>query len=48
MTEAFKYRSQHWYGKADKDGFAHRSWMKNQGMPADAFDGRPVIGICNT
>jgi len=26
----------------------HRSWMKNQGMPADAFDGRPVIGICNT
>ncbi len=26
----------------------HRSWMKNQGIPADAFDGRPVIGICNT
>ncbi len=25
----------------------HRSWMKNQGIPADAFDGRPVIGICN-
>ena len=22
--------------------------MKNQGMPADMFDGRPVIGICNT
>ncbi|WP_292278815.1 dihydroxy-acid dehydratase, partial [Mesorhizobium sp.] len=26
----------------------HRSWMKNQGIPDDAFDGRPVIGICNT
>jgi dihydroxy-acid dehydratase len=26
----------------------HRSWMKNQGLPADLFDGRPVIGICNT
>ena len=26
----------------------HRSWMKNEGMPADEFDGRPVIGICNT
>ena len=26
----------------------HRSWMKNQGIPADSFDGRPVIGICNT
>jgi dihydroxy-acid dehydratase len=22
--------------------------MKNQGFPADLFDGRPVIGICNT
>jgi L-arabonate dehydrase len=41
-------RSLAWFGKADKDGFLHRSWMKNQGIPADEFDGRPVIGICNT
>src|SRR5215831_14280324 len=41
-------RSQDWYGKKDKDGFGHRSWMKNQGWPHDLFDGRPVIGICNT
>ncbi len=41
-------RSQHWYGKLDKDGFIHRSWMKNQGFPDHAFDGRPIIGICNT
>ncbi|MEN9560001.1 MAG: hypothetical protein RLZZ502_1212 [Pseudomonadota bacterium] len=41
-------RSRHWFGKLDKDGFAHRSWMKNQGYPNDLFDGRPVIGICNT
>ncbi len=43
-----KRRSQHWYGKLDKDGFIHRSWMKNQGFPDHAFDGRPIIGICNT
>ena len=43
-----KRRSTEWFGKADKDGFAHRSWMKNQGIPDDQFDGRPVIGICNT
>ena len=43
-----KRRSQHWYGKTDKDGFIHRSWMKNQGFPDHAFDGRPIIGICNT
>ena len=29
----FKRRSQQWFGKIDKDGFAHRSWMKNQGHP---------------
>ncbi|MFN4019968.1 MAG: IlvD/Edd family dehydratase [Erythrobacter sp.] len=43
-----KRRSAHSYGKLDRDGFIHRSWMKAQGYPADAFDGRPVIGICNT
>lgn len=41
-------RSQAWFGIEGKDGFIHRSWMKNQGIPHDAFDGRPVIGICNT
>lgn len=42
------YRSAEWFGKLDKDGFIHRSWMRNQGLPADVFDGRPVVGICNT
>ena len=46
MTQNRRNRS--WYGKLDKDGFIHRSWMKNQGFPDHAFDGRPVIGICNT
>tara|TARA_R110002073_G_scaffold7570_1_gene43018 strand:+ start:9292 stop:11001 length:1710 start_codon:yes stop_codon:yes gene_type:complete len=41
-------RSQAWYGKLDRDGFIHRSWMKNQGFPDHVFDGRPIIGICNT
>jgi L-arabonate dehydrase len=43
-----KLRSQGWFGRKDKDGIIYRSWMKNQGMPSDMFDGRPVIGICNT
>ncbi len=41
-------RSQSWFGREGKDGFLHRSWIKNQGYPDDLFDGRPVIGICNT
>ena len=41
-------RSKAWYGKLDRDGFIHRSWMKAQGFPDHAFDGRPIIGICNS
>ena len=43
-----KRRSQGWFGGQDRDGFMHRSWLKNQGYPHDELDGRPVIGICNT
>lgn len=43
-----KLRSTEWFGSADKNGFMYRSWMKNQGIPDHAFDGRPIIGICNT
>ncbi|MDX0439845.1 dihydroxy-acid dehydratase [Sinorhizobium medicae] len=43
-----KLRSQDWFGGTGKNAIMHRSWMKNQGLPADTFDGRPIIGICNT
>ncbi len=39
---------QEWFAGTSKDAIYHRSWMKNQGLPADLFDGRPVIGILNT
>jgi dihydroxy-acid dehydratase len=40
------FRSAGWFARTDKDGFIHRSWMR--GYPQDVFDGRPIIGICNT
>ena len=46
--ERRRLRSAEWFGKADRDGFVHRSWMKNQGFPDDLFEGRAVIGICNS
>ena len=46
--EADKLRSRNWFGRTGKDGFIYRAWMKNQGIPPDMFDGKPVIGICNT
>jgi L-arabonate dehydrase len=47
-TEKKKLRSADWFGKSDKMGFVHRSWLRNQGYPDDYFRGKPVIGICNT
>jgi dihydroxy-acid dehydratase len=43
-----KLRSSDWFGENDRMGFVHRSWMRNQGHPDHMFDGKPVIGICNT
>ena len=41
-------RSQQWFASQDRNGFSYRSWLKGKGLPHDQFDGRPVIGICNT
>ncbi|HMG59959.1 MAG TPA: IlvD/Edd family dehydratase [Burkholderiales bacterium] len=41
-------RSVKWFGREDIYGFIYRGWVKNRGVPQDQFDGRPVIGICNT
>src|SRR2546423_7110622 len=43
-----KLRSHEWFVRQGKMGFMYRSWIKNQGWPHDLFNGRPVIGICNT
>src|SRR6266849_5813383 len=42
MSDKRKLRSQDWFGRNDFHGFLHQGW------PADLFDGRPVVGICNT
>ena len=47
-TNGSGLRSEAWFGRPDQLGFIHRSWIKNQGHPDQMFDGRPVIGICNT
>ena len=50
MSEKKKFRSSGWYNSKlhRRDTFIHRGWMRNQGHPNHLFDGRPVIGICNT
>jgi dihydroxy-acid dehydratase len=43
-----KLRSQEWWDRSEYYGFARRAWLRSEGLNRDAFDGRPVIGICNS
>ncbi|MGH2775296.1 MAG: IlvD/Edd family dehydratase [Actinomycetota bacterium] len=42
------YRSRDWFEGTDLDAFLHRSWLKTEGFTDEAYEGRPVIGICNS
>jgi dihydroxy-acid dehydratase len=42
-----RLRTAQWYEGNSRDNFIHRSWMK-RGLPDDAFEGKPMIGICNS
>src|SRR3954452_22419269 len=46
--EEQQLRSAGWFGRTGKDGFIYRAWMKKAGIPSYEFQGKPVIGICNT
>ncbi|MFC4095711.1 IlvD/Edd family dehydratase [Euzebyella saccharophila] len=49
MSIKKKLRSSEWFNSDNKKmNFVHRSWLRNQGYPDDYFEGKPVIGICNT
>jgi L-arabonate dehydrase len=48
MAVESKLRSTKWFAHDNPGGFGLRAWMKSQGYPDDLFDGRPIIGICNT
>jgi len=41
-------RSSQWFGGDGRNGFVHRSWIRNEGFGEELFDGRPVIGIANS
>jgi dihydroxy-acid dehydratase len=49
LTDRFaKLRSRDWFGKDDRWGVAHRAWLRAEGFSERVFQGKPVIGICNS
>jgi len=43
-----KLRSRNWFEGVSLYSFVHRSWLKAEGFPKSVFEGKPVIGICNS
>ena len=47
-TPGKKLRSQDWFSGLSYEGTARRAWLRSEGFGAKVFDGRPVVGICNS
>ena len=41
-------RSNEWFQTPGYHGMARRAWLRSEGFPSDVFDGKPVVGICNS
>jgi L-arabonate dehydrase len=41
-------RSSAWFGSNDRWGVGHRAWLRAEGFSERVFQGKPVIGICNS
>jgi L-arabonate dehydrase len=41
-------RSSAWFQSPGYPGFSRRAWLRSEGFPADIFEGKPVVGICNS
>lgn len=43
-----KLRSQEWWSGPEYYQFARKAWLRAEGFAPDAFQNKPVIGICNS
>lgn len=49
MIMAKKLRSAEWWsGAREYYNFARRAWLRSEGFSHEVFEGKPVIGICNS
>ena len=43
-----KLRSRDWFEPLSAWGMCHRGWLRAEGFSEENFEGKPVIGICNS
>src|SRR6185312_7680524 len=41
-------RSRQWWTGSDYYSYSRRAWLQSEGFSPDVFNGKPVIGICNS
>ena len=41
-------RSSRWFQSPEYYGFSRRAWLRSEGFASDIFEGRPIVGICNS
>src|SRR5438093_1514456 len=41
-------RSAAWFAPRDVGGLIHRAYLRSEGISAEALEGRPIVGICNS
>ncbi|MDP3063379.1 MAG: IlvD/Edd family dehydratase [Chloroflexota bacterium] len=47
-AESYRERSARWFEPKNLEGFLHRAAFKGAGFRQEAFQGKPLIGICNS
>src|SRR6266850_4172339 len=48
LNKGRELRSRQWFHGPDYYNFARRAYVRSEGLSGDLFNGRPVIGICNS
>ena len=48
MRDPSTFRSTDWFQGDQYEHLSRRAWLRSEGFSDAAFDGRPVIGICNS
>src|SRR5688572_14066494 len=48
LNKGRELRSRQWFHGPEYYNFARRAYVRSQGLSGDIFNGRPVIGICNS
>ncbi len=48
MRDPETFRSRAWFHGDQYEHLSRRAWLRSEGLTGSAFDGRPIVGICNS